>query len=44
MAEAAVDVRSVITHRFAIADYETALRVFDQRTEPVGRIILSHEA
>ncbi len=43
MAEAAVDVGPVITHRFPIADYETALRVFEERTEPVGRIILAHE-
>jgi 2-desacetyl-2-hydroxyethyl bacteriochlorophyllide A dehydrogenase len=38
-----IDVGSVITHRFAISDYEAALRMFEDRTEPVGRIVLSHE-
>jgi 2-desacetyl-2-hydroxyethyl bacteriochlorophyllide A dehydrogenase len=43
VAGAKIDVGSVITHRFAINDYEAALRVFEDRTEPVGRIVLSHE-
>jgi 2-desacetyl-2-hydroxyethyl bacteriochlorophyllide A dehydrogenase len=43
IADGAVDVGLVITHRFPIARYETAMHVFDERTEPVGRIILEHE-
>jgi L-iditol 2-dehydrogenase len=41
--QAAIDVTPVITHRFPIDDYERALRLFEERTEPVGRILLAHE-
>jgi len=44
VAETAIDVRPVITHRFSAADYKAALRLFEDRTEAVGRIVLSHEA